>query len=402
VPSVDAGSEAVTSDCPDAPPARLGISNAIIPGEPHKLRLPNLKLMKVYRISAPNESGSQPARASREWTTTQPLLTPADSDQSFPVVYFLDNRVFQRSRMQLPKTNWTASPIIADYVGEPLSLALQYWEKVHWWMPIISKKRFYDHSLNPLVPRGVDVFLLLSTMKLILWHPGKEPRPATEYRVVRHALLEAENAGVLTLQLLQAKILLTIYEFGHAIYPAAYLSVGSCARFGTALGVNQCLQATGLSVSPEATLEIEEKKRSWWAVLMLDRFVSSKPYTSLLESSSSLVACSSETQLKCSARKSQRRPATYPRMRCPSNQGCETLHRKLPVFCADKPYRISPMILSEHLLRHPSKWACSQECHKRHSFSVVCFDFTHGTLSLRIKTFASRSACSSIGRCAPS
>ncbi len=179
--------------------------------------------------------------------------------------------------MQLPKASWSPPSVIADYVGDPLSLTLAYWEKVHWWMPIISKKRFYDHSLNPLVPQGVDVVLLLSAMRLVLWHPERELRPVTEYLTTRHAILEAETAGILTLQLLQAKILLTFYEFGHAVYPAAYLSVGSCARFGAALGVNKCLHVTDLSVSPEAALETEEKRRSWWAVLILDRFVTFGP-----------------------------------------------------------------------------------------------------------------------------
>ncbi|KAF2817754.1 uncharacterized protein BDZ99DRAFT_23774 [Mytilinidion resinicola] len=223
------------------------------------------------RIFAPNDYGPQQANTSREWTSTQPLLTASDSNPTFPAVYFLDNRVFQHSRMQLPRTNWTVPPIIADYVGDPLPLALQYWNKVHSWMPIISKKRFYDHSLNPLISRDVDVVLLLSAMRLLLWHPAQEPCPETEYMAIRHAIIEAENLGVFTLQLLQAKILLTIYELGHALYPAAYLSVGSCARFGIAVGVNQCLQATNLSTSPEAALETEEKKRTWWAVLMLDR-----------------------------------------------------------------------------------------------------------------------------------
>jgi hypothetical protein len=176
--------------------------------------------------------------------------------------------------MQIPKTNWNAPLIITDYVGDAAALALDYWEKVHWWIPIISKTRFYSHSLNPLVPYGIDILLLLSTMKIVSWHPGQESRPATEYMAIRHAFLEAEDAGVLTLQLLQARILLTIYEFGHALYPAAYFSVGSCARLGTALGVNMCLHTTDLSVSLEAALEIEEKRRAWWIVLLLDRCVS--------------------------------------------------------------------------------------------------------------------------------
>lgn len=95
-----------------------------------------------------------------------------------------------------------------------------------------------------------------------------------EHLALKHAILEAENAGILTLPLLQAKILLTIYELGHAIYPAAYFSIASCARYGTALGVNKCLESNLLSNAPAFVLEAEEKKRAWWAILVLDRCVS--------------------------------------------------------------------------------------------------------------------------------
>lgn len=108
-------------------------------------------------------------------------------------------------------------------------------------------------------------------MKVLLWHPGTGPQPHTEHLALQHAILEAENAGILTLSLLQAKILLTIYEVGHAIYPAAYFSIASCARYGTALGVNKTLEYDVLFNAPAATLEAEEKKRAWWAILILDR-----------------------------------------------------------------------------------------------------------------------------------
>jgi hypothetical protein len=233
----------------------------------------HLKLKVVHRIpTAPSEPGTTHRPDSRSWSPTQPLLTPANRDQIFPPVYFLDHRVFQQSHMQFPKQSWAATSVITEYVGEGLQVALNYWDRVHWWMPIISKTRLYSHSLNPLVSYGVDMLLLLSTMKLLSWHPQQASWPEKEYKAIRHALFEAENAGILTLKLLQAKVLLTIFQFGHAIYPAAYFSVGSCARFGTALGVDQCLLSTCLAASNEVRMDNEEKKRVWWAILMLDRY----------------------------------------------------------------------------------------------------------------------------------
>ena len=211
--------------------------------------------------------------------------------------------------MQLPDASWTAPPIISQYVGEAVWIALQYWEKIHWWMPIISKTTFYDQAMNPLVPRSIDVLLLLATMKLVMWHPREESRPDREYAAIRHAIHEAEGAGVMTVRLLQAKLLLTFYEFGHGMYPAAYFSVASCARFGTALGINQCLQTTDLSVSSDAALELEEKKRAWWAILMLDRLVMDS--FSWAKSLSLLVSCNWGILRRCSVQRNRHHLATY-------------------------------------------------------------------------------------------
>lgn len=125
--------------------------------------------------------------------------------------------------------------------------------------------------MNPLVPKIAELPLLLASMKLVLWNPGTEVQPSMEHLALKHSILEAESAGILTLSLLQTKILLTIYELGHAIYPAAYFSIASCARYGTVLGVNRCLESNELSNSPTAVLEAEEKKRAWWSILILDR-----------------------------------------------------------------------------------------------------------------------------------
>lgn len=180
--------------------------------------------------------------------------------------------MFDYSHVEIPKPSLTVPSYITDYIGDPQTIVATFWDSVHWWMPIISKKRFYNHVMNPLTPKTAELPLLLSCMKLVLWHPGNESQPQIEHLALKHAILDAENAGILSLPLLQAKILLTIHELGHAIYPAAYFSIASCARYGTALGVNKCLESNVLSNAPAAILEAEEKKRAWWAILILDRW----------------------------------------------------------------------------------------------------------------------------------
>lgn len=73
----------------------------------------------------------------------------------------------------------------------------------------------------------------------------------------------------MSLHVLQATIFIALYEMGHAIYPAAYLTVGACARYGIALGLDKLM--TDNSGFDTSLMEIEEKRRSWWGVLALDR-----------------------------------------------------------------------------------------------------------------------------------
>lgn len=108
-------------------------------------------------------------------------------------------------------------------------------------------------------------------MKLILWSPssGGVSAKTPEYLLAKRFQLEVEVADVLSVQALQAGILIALYEICHAVYPSAYLSVGACARLGVALGVDRwgCLKGV------EDWVEGEEKNRIWWSVMILDRWV---------------------------------------------------------------------------------------------------------------------------------
>ncbi|UKZ81898.1 hypothetical protein TrVFT333_009674 [Trichoderma virens FT-333] len=76
--------------------------------------------------------------------------------------------------------------------------------------------------------------------------------------------------GNFSLQALQAKVLLAYYELGHAIYPAAYLATGSCAKYGIALGLHNASHQTVQTLSLD---EAEERLRTWWAILVLERCI---------------------------------------------------------------------------------------------------------------------------------
>jgi hypothetical protein len=109
-------------------------------------------------------------------------------------------------------------------------------------------------------------------MKLIVSMPPKQtnnPQTPT-YFAAKRFYLEAESAGVFSIQVLQAGLLISLYELGHAIYPSAFLSIGTCARYAYALGING--NATSQISKPFTWVEQEERRRVWWGIVILDRF----------------------------------------------------------------------------------------------------------------------------------
>ncbi|KAF2108583.1 hypothetical protein BDV96DRAFT_652834 [Lophiotrema nucula] len=190
----------------------------------------------------------------------------------FPPGYFLDNAVFQAYQSSLPTAEVVLAGTALDAISISESVLHEYFQRIHWWMPVISKLRIYgEFRKRP----NVETKLQIAAMKVLLWHPpadgDADPRTRT-YNIVKNSVIEAVSAGALTLPLLQAQLLLAIYELGHAIYPTAYLTIGACSRYGLALGIDLSLQPESLS-HVISQMELEEQRRTWWAIVILDRHI---------------------------------------------------------------------------------------------------------------------------------
>jgi hypothetical protein len=84
------------------------------------------------------------------------------------------------------------------------------------------------------------------------------------------SLLEA--TGYNSLDTVQCRIIVAFYEMGHGLYPAASVSIGGCARLAIAIGLNRSKERDMLSDGE--MLEEEERGRTWWAIMNLDRYFS--------------------------------------------------------------------------------------------------------------------------------
>lgn len=148
-----------------------------------------------------------------------------------------------------------------------------YFATVHTYYPIISKIRLYQHLSNPLHEPGSDIALLFLAMKLACSEIPEGMPPQTQlYQDVKSFYHYVESQNGYSIQMMQALQLIAMYEMGNAIYPAAYLSIGNAARIGHAMGLH-AKDVPQMLPRPTTWTEQEERRRVWWGVVLLERFI---------------------------------------------------------------------------------------------------------------------------------
>ena len=93
---------------------------------------------------------------------------------------------------------------------------------------------------NPMWEAGPDLALLFLCMKLITARPqdGLESSQIPAYMSTKRFVALMEATGMVSLIVIQANVLITLFEYGQAIYPAAWMSAGWCVRYANMLGIN--------------------------------------------------------------------------------------------------------------------------------------------------------------------
>lgn len=102
-----------------------------------------------------------------------------------------------------------------------------------------------------LLKHNPDAALVCLSMRLHNLSIYGNGAPTSDmYEITKSCYRYVEAQNVLSIRLLQAAVLIGLYECVNAIYPAAYLTVGHCARLGYALGIHAPQKAPQLLPPP--------------------------------------------------------------------------------------------------------------------------------------------------------
>lgn len=182
---------------------------------------------------------------------------------------------FRHEALRQPTVNIAVSTEVAKIVGtydDIHSMATKYFDTIWQRLPIISKVRFFERlsavSSNP----QADFLVVCLAINLLLEYPSshEQSMQSSSYVVVKSFINLLESASFLSLDVVQARLLVTFYELGHGIQVGASISVAACARTARLLGLNK-KSFQGVKEIYEDRIVAEEQKRVWWAVVNLDR-----------------------------------------------------------------------------------------------------------------------------------
>lgn len=150
----------------------------------------------------------------------------------------------------------------------------QYFQGIHVWLPILSRKRFFDRLTHFSISPSADFSLLLLAMRLLTQHPSMDQETDQDREVLYLATktLFAQIQAFIpsSLLLVQAGVMLSHYEHAHGMIEGAYVTVGTTARMAFALGLHN----THCSLAVQGTdswLDEEEALSTWWGLVILDR-----------------------------------------------------------------------------------------------------------------------------------
>ena len=143
---------------------------------------------------------------------------------------------------------------------------------IHLRLPILSRRSVESYTPYISERSSAGHLLLFLAIYLLELDPPSIPGGEIEaYVIIKQmlGLLEAHSSHSLTV--MQYRVLVIIYELGHGFLTAASTSLGSCTRAARMTGLKGL---ESLQEHPASTSMIsEERRRVWWAIFLLDRFI---------------------------------------------------------------------------------------------------------------------------------
>ena len=170
--------------------------------------------------------------------------------------------------LQVCQTIWAFGDSVDD-------ISARYFRGIHRWLPVISRGRFLDRLVNSWSAATADFSLLLLTMCLITSQSARDPHLSAAdqealYLTTKMLFAHTQACVAISVDLIQAGLLIATYEYGHGLTDADYISIGTCARMAAVADL-PTPQFHQITRDDQSWFKREEEKNLWWGLLICER-----------------------------------------------------------------------------------------------------------------------------------
>ena len=139
----------------------------------------------------------------------------------------------------------------------------RYFRVFHPWLPIVSPLLADEHD----VPHTADTSVLFLAMCTITQHPVSDDT----YLATRMLFAQGQLAVCASLRLVQALLLITVYEYARGWSRAARLTIAYCASMACELGLDHCRVRDAATQDSWWRAEAVESWNTWWGIVIVER-----------------------------------------------------------------------------------------------------------------------------------
>jgi hypothetical protein len=218
----------------------------------------------VERLAVPGTS--KIARPAQILSTQED--PPSCGRQASTHTPFLERLAVLNNRARLSEEVYE---LLQSKPGEVYGACQVYFQNVHKWMPVISQRLFYKRMTEFTKTKRADFSLLLLGVCLMIRYPLTDTAQDPLYKIVKTEYWHLNSCLEVSIELVQAGLLIACYEHTSGMVGAAYRTIGLSARTGFWMELHNQRLESDLPKDSDAWLENAEKCNLWWGIFIRDR-----------------------------------------------------------------------------------------------------------------------------------
>ncbi|PYH42141.1 uncharacterized protein BP01DRAFT_142088 [Aspergillus saccharolyticus JOP 1030-1] len=160
-------------------------------------------------------------------------------------------------------------------------ITIRYFQGIGTFVPMVDRARFQSQLLASEPYPQPDFALLLACMGLVISSDKLPSRPRqdetflgqdiTLYAATKALMAHVQALCPPTTRLVQAGVLISVYEYAHGYPDRAFVTIGTCARMAYAAGLRSAPALTSPMSSQTEWDSVEEEINTWWTICICDR-----------------------------------------------------------------------------------------------------------------------------------